>query len=67
MGARTIVNKIEYEGDVFYNAVIESIILPSTLKRIEEQTFGSCKNLKNINIPDGVEYIGKKCFLDSGV
>lgn len=36
LGARTIVNKIEYEGEVFYNTAIESIILPLTLKRIEE-------------------------------
>ena len=25
-------------------------------------TFECCKSLKSIEIPDGVEYIGKKCF-----
>lgn len=30
-------------------------------------TFECCKNLKSIEISDGVEYIGKKCFSFSGI
>ena len=47
--------------------MIESIILPSTLKRIEEWTFYNCHNLKHVELPNGVEYIGKQCFTLSGI
>lgn len=41
--------------------------LPSPLKRLETETFYWCKSLKSIGIPNGVEYIGRKCFIFSGV
>mgnify|MGYP002680316587 CR=1 FL=1 len=43
-------------------SAIESIRLPSTLKRIEYQTFYKCYNLRSVEIPNGVKSIGKKCF-----
>ena len=49
-------------NSTFYESAIEIIKLPSTLKRLEVQTFGNCKNLKNLEIPEGVEYIGDQCF-----
>ena len=51
----------------FHYSGIESIRLPSTLKRLETNTFENCKNLKRIEIPNGVEYIGKECFEGSGI
>ena len=42
--------------------MIEKITLPSTLKRIERGTFSWCKNLKHVEILNGVEHIGKACF-----
>lgn len=51
-----------WEGAVFSGTAIESITLPSTLKRIEEETFRYCKNLKSVEIPNGVEYVGRWCF-----
>lgn len=59
---------LEKLGDfAFYMSAIESITLPSTLKRIEALTFSSCNGLRNVEIPNGVEYIGKECFADSKV
>lgn len=46
---------------------MESVKLPSTLKRLEAETFCSCGNLKNANLPNGVEHIEKRCFSNSGI
>ena len=51
----------------FHYSGIESIRLPSTLKRIEVMTFYHCKNLRSVDIPNGVEYIGKECFQKSRI
>ena len=50
---------------VFENSALENIFLPSTLKRIEYNAFKDCKNLKNINLPNRLEFIGKQCFMGS--
>ena len=47
---------------VFHESALESIKLPSTLKRIEYSTFENCKNLKSVDLPEKLEYIGKQCF-----
>ena len=58
----------EYFGDdeqmcgVFEESALENIKLPSTLRRIEYSVFKSCKNLKSIDLPEKIEYIGKRCF-----
>ena len=52
---------------VFKHSTIESIKLASTLKRIEAETFYNCRNLKSVEIPGGVEYIGRECFCGSGI
>ena len=41
--------------------------MPSTLKQIEPGVFRGCKNLKSICLPDGLERIGKYCFLATGL
>ena len=40
----------------------ESIVLPSTLTRINEYSFMNNKNITSINIPDSVTYIGTSAF-----
>ena len=47
---------------VFEESAVERVELPSTLKRIEYSAFEKCKNLKSIDLPDGLEHIGKCCF-----
>ena len=39
----------------------------SSLKRIGTGAFKKCENLKYIEIPSGVEYIGASCFNESGL
>ena len=51
----------------FERSAIEDITLPSTLKRIESETFKGCKCLKRLDIPNGVEYIENGCFSDSEI
>ena len=42
-------------------------MLPSTLRRIEYDAFKSCRNLENIALPKGLEYIGGMCFSDTSI
>ena len=66
-GERKVAGEAEYEGRVFASSAVESITLPSTLRRIETFTFFDCMNLRKVEIPNGVERIGSECFKNSGV
>ena len=55
-----------YKG-VFHGSAIESVTLPSTLKRIEYDAFCKCTKLKNVQLPEGLEYVGKYCFWESAL
>ena len=57
----------EYIGLVFFESGIERVRIPSTLKVLEEGTFHSCKNLKNVEARQGLECIEKDCFACSGL
>ena len=57
----------EYKGRVFAASVVESIRIPSTVKRIEIEMFANCRNRTSVEIPRGVEYIREKCFEHSGI
>jgi len=46
----------------FWGSEIEEIILPSTLKYIDEYAFANCFNLTSINFVDGLETIGDYAF-----
>lgn len=50
---------------VFENSALERIRLPSTLKRIERRAFMGCESLKGVLLPEGLEYIGRRCFYSS--
>lgn len=52
---------------VFYASALERVGLPSTLKRIEYNAFQGCENLKSIDFPKGLEYLGKNCFAKSAL
>ena len=57
----------EDECGVFQGSPVESVVLPSTLKRIECYTFYTCKNLRSISLPERLEFIGRGCFSLSGL
>ena len=46
---------------------MELIKLPPALKTIEENTFNSCANLKNIYFSEGLEKIDAFAFSESGL
>lgn len=50
-----------YPG-VFYKSGLKYVKFPSTMKRVECCTFTKCKKLRAIELPDGLEYLGKYCF-----
>ena len=47
---------------VFEESGLRDVRFPSTLKKIEYRTFARCRNLKAIELPNGLEYLGKECF-----
>lgn len=51
----------------FQESTLENVELPSTLKRIEYNTFQGCENLKNILFPRQLEHIGVCSFSESGL
>ena len=46
---------------------LERIRLPSTLKALGFRTFSFTKELKQVELPEGLEAIGDECFSSSGV
>ncbi len=46
---------------------LETIILPTTLKRIGKGAFANCKKLKNIEFPDGIERIEAYAFRNTQI
>lgn len=67
LGRKEVVDGLEYEGEVFKYTAIESIRIPSTLKKIEAGTFECCQYLKHIEVPRGVERIGDRCFQETDI
>ena len=59
----------DYEmwNGVFQRSTLESVTLPSTLKRIEYRAFAQCRNLRKVQLPEGLEFIGKGCFANCGL
>lgn len=49
------------------NENITKVILPNTIKRIGEGAFDWCKNLKEINLTEGIEYICDYAFRNTGL
>ena len=52
---------------VFEESALEEVALPSTLRKIEYRAFENCKNLRRVLLPDGLERVGRACFLGSGL
>lgn len=52
---------------VFEGSAVKSVVLPSTLRRIEYHAFQGCEKLEDIILPERLEFIGKYCFYQSGL
>ena len=57
------VKVVAIASGAFKGASIESVVIPSTVKTIENNAFLSCASLKSVVIGDGVEYIADGAFL----
>lgn len=53
--------------NAFKNASFSELILPSSLKAIMASAFEGCINLKHMDLPVGLEYLGKYCFSKTGL
>ena len=52
-------------AETFYGcAELKSIIIPDSIKHIEQRAFEFCKNLNHVRIPDGVTSFGYRTFGD---
>ena len=50
---------------VFQESALKSVKLPGTLKKVENNAFTGCRNLKRIILPENVECIGRPSFQES--
>ena len=53
------------ERDAFQNNGCETITLPSTMRVVDDDSFTG-KNLKTVNLNDGLQYIGEGAFFSMG-
>ena len=53
------------EMDAFQNNGCETITLPSTMRVVDDDSFTG-KNLKTVNLNDGLQYIGEDVFFSMG-
>ena len=52
----------ELADNAFWGFGAETIVLPSTLRVLNRESFRNCEQLENITIPEGVEIIPEQCF-----
>ena len=64
----TLPTDIEVIGkNAFSNSTITELILPASVKKIEEGAFYSCSNLEKVTLNEGLETIGKNAFSETGI
>lgn len=49
------------------NANITEVILPDSIKTIQDEAFMWCYGLSRINFPEGLRFIGEECFDDAAL
>ena len=60
---------LDYVGASWFEGCTDlgNIVLPSTIKRIEESAFSGCQNLTEIELPASVTTIGSNAFSGAGL
>lgn len=53
---------VERVSDFLFCRSLRKVVLHKGVKRIEDYAFRYCDNLKEINLPEGLEYIGSRAF-----
>lgn len=56
-----------FSGEVFLGSSLKHITIPHTLRTIEQGTFKCCNELKQIQLPEGVQTIASDSFYWSGL
>ena len=51
----------------FENSEIRRVILRSGLRMFSDRVFAKCKNLRHLELPEGLEEISEECFECSGL
>ena len=49
---------------IWYDATVEEVVLPKTIREIGENSFRHCEKLKSITLNKGLEIIGERAFID---
>lgn len=52
----------EIGAQAFFTSHIKNVIIPSSVKKIGNESFYACSNLEEVNIPEGLEQIGWGAF-----
>lgn len=52
----------EIGAQAFFTSHIKNVIIPSSVKKIGNESFFACSNLEEVNIPEGLEQIGWRAF-----
>ena len=50
------------EKECLKNSEIRRIIIPKSVKTIEDKAFNECYNLNSVTLQEGLESIGEDCF-----
>lgn len=48
---------VEIGPQSFYRSQIKNVIIPSSVKKIDSESFYQCENLEEVNLPEGLERI----------
>ena len=62
LGGNNGTRNIQISWAAFEKTTLETVNIPSSVKRIEKYAFNECRNLKNVTISEGVEEIGYSAF-----
>ena len=66
-GIVTAIGAYAYNSDYGPNTTLESVTMPLSVTSIGELAFRYCRELKDINLHDGITHIGERAFIYTGL